>query len=86
MRDHDTVVEKPYHRQVWKTVGDPGALLVDGEVAGTWRPRKSGRTLTITITTFDPLRARHRRQIDDEAHRVAALRGATTAVVAFATN
>lgn len=86
MRDHDTIVATAYHRRVWKTVGDPGAVLVDGEVVGVWRPRKSGRTLTVTSTTFDPLPARHRRQIEDEAERVAALRGATAAVVAFTTH
>lgn len=83
MRDHDTIVEKACQRRVWKTVGDPGAVLVDGEVTGTWRPRKRGRTVTITVTTFDPLRARNRQRIEDEAERVAALRGATAADVAF---
>ncbi len=85
MRDHDTIVEKAYHRQVWKTVGDPGAVLVDGEVIGTWRPAKHGRALTITVTTFEPLRAHQRQHVEDEAERVAALRGATTVDVVFTT-
>ena len=53
MRDRETIVDKKYHREVWKTVGEPGAVLANGEVTGIWWPRKSGRKLTITIKRFD---------------------------------
>lgn len=86
MRDHDTIVEKAYHRHVWKTVGDPGTVLVDGEVIGTWRPRKRGRTLTITVSAFGPLRARQGRHIEDEAEQIAVLRGATAVDVVLTTH
>ena len=36
-------------KTLWPTLGRPGAVLVDGEIAGTWRPRKSGRTLTVRV-------------------------------------
>ncbi|WP_246011326.1 winged helix DNA-binding domain-containing protein [Nocardia mexicana] len=83
MRDRDTIVDKKFHREVWKTVGEPGAVLADGEIAGIWRPRKSGRTLTLTITSFRPLTAGVRKRVRQEADHVAELRGASAARVDF---
>ena len=83
MRDRDTIVAERHQQEVWRTVGDPGAVLAGGEITGTWRPRKRGRKLTITISTFGPLPARNEKQLQDEAERVASLRGASTADVEF---
>lgn len=77
-RDHSTIVDSAHHREVWRTVGEPGTLLVDGAVSGTWRARKSGRRLTLTVTPFDPLAARDQARLRDEAEQIAPLRGATT--------
>lgn len=85
VRDRDTIVDKKHHRDVWKTVGDPGAVLMDGEVVGVWRPRKSGRNLTITITTFDALPTRARKPLHAEAEQIALLRGASSTNVDFDT-
>jgi hypothetical protein len=57
-------------------LGRPGALLVDGEIAGTWRTRASGRRLTITVEPFGALPDPVWRSIEDEAQRVAEVRGA----------
>lgn len=86
MRDRDTIVDRKYHRDVWKTVGDPGTVLVDGKIAGTWRPRKRGRKLTIAIKTFGSLPERDKRPLRDEAEQIAPLRGASTVDVAFDTD
>lgn len=83
LRDRDTIVDRKHHREVWKTVGEPGTVLADGRIMGTWRPRKSGRTLTLTVTTFRSPSARLRKQLNDEAEHVAALRGASTVQVEF---
>ena len=32
--------------------GAPGVLLVDGEVAGTWRSARPGRRLEVTVRPF----------------------------------
>lgn len=77
-RDRDTIVDRKHHRDLWKATGDPGTVLVDGEVIGVWRPRKSGRDLTITITTFDVLPTRAKKPLHAEAERIAALRGASS--------
>ncbi|BCJ68328.1 winged helix DNA-binding domain-containing protein [Polymorphospora rubra] len=85
LRDRETVLDKKHHRDVWKTVGDPGTALADGEIIGVWRPRKSGRRLTVTIKTFDALPARTKKPLQAEADQVATLRGATSVDVEFDT-
>jgi hypothetical protein len=83
MRDRETIVDKRRHRELWMTVGDPGAVLVDGKIAGTWRTRKSGRKLTVTIKTFESTPARDKKLLADEAQQIAPLRGASSADVVF---
>jgi hypothetical protein len=84
LRDRDTIVDKKYHREVWKTVGAPGTILTDGEIAGIWRSHKSGRKLAITIKPFGSLPQRDRKALHDEAEQVAVLRGASSVDIQFA--
>jgi hypothetical protein len=35
-------------QEVWRPLSGPGALLLDGEVAGTWRYRRGDRSVSIT--------------------------------------
>lgn len=83
MRDRQTIVAKEHHREVWRTVGEPGAVLANGTIAGIWRPRKSGRTLTLTLKTFQSLSAAVRKQLHEEAEHVAELRGAAAMRIEF---
>lgn len=83
LRDRATIVDEKYHRQIWKAVGEPGTLLVDGEIVGTWRPRKSGRKLVVTVEAFGPLSERAMKELREEAQHVARLRGAASAAVEF---
>ncbi|WP_051342538.1 winged helix DNA-binding domain-containing protein [Pseudonocardia spinosispora] len=83
MRDRGTIVDEAYQREVWKSVGAPGAVLADGAIVGTWRPRKSGRTLTLTIKAFRPLSTGLRTRLRAEADHVAELRGASAVQVEF---
>ena len=76
-RDRATIVDPAHHREVWMPVGDPGAVLADGRVVGTWRPRRSGRRLTLTVRTFASPPALDASLLRDEAEHVAALRGAS---------
>ena len=85
LRDRETIVEKKYHRDVWRTSGDPGTVLANGEIAGTWRPQKQGRKLTIAVKTFGDLVERHLVAVRAEAEQIAALRGASSAMVEFET-
>lgn len=83
MRDRDTIVDAKHHREVWKPVGAPGAVLADGTIVGTWRPRKSGRTLSLTVRTFRSLRSELHEQLRVEADHVGEIRGASVVQVKF---
>ena len=83
LRDRGTIIDKQYHRDVWMAVGDPGTVLVDGQIAGVWRPRKRGRKLTITLKPFDTLPTRSKKPLQAEAEQVATLRGASSVDVEF---
>lgn len=85
LRDRETVVDKRYHRDVWKSAGAPGTVLADGKIIGVWRPRQRGRTLTVTMVTFRPLRNQDKRLLRAEAERLAPLRGASSIDATFDT-
>lgn len=76
-RDRELVVPDRLRRKaVWKILGSPGAVLVDGEVVGTWRARNRGKALIIAVEPFEALPRRVRSELDEEAGRVAVTRGA----------
>ena len=57
-----------------------GAVLVDGEVAGTWRPRTTGRRLRLEVVLWSAKRSA-RTRVADQAERLAAHRGVDLAGV-----
>jgi hypothetical protein len=74
------VADKAHAKALWPVLGRPGAVLVDGEVVGTWRPRKSGRRLRLEVTLWSSTR-RAREDVAEQAERLAAYRGLTLAAV-----
>ncbi|MDT4970993.1 MAG: hypothetical protein QOG22_1136, partial [Pseudonocardiales bacterium] len=81
-RDRALIVpDKALYKVLWPVLGRPGALFVDGEVAGTWRPKSSGKKLTLKVEAFAPLPPSTWTQIEAEAERVAAVRGAADVAV-----
>ena len=76
-RDRGVLVpDRDLQKQVWKIIGNPGALLVHGEIAGTWRAKASGRNrLDVTIGPFWSISPAARKEAEAEAERVAAVRG-----------
>lgn len=81
-RDRELLAPDPAHRKVlWPILGRPGALLVDGDITGTWRVRKKARRVAVTVAPFGRLPATARRGLDEEAELLAAARGAAGATV-----
>jgi hypothetical protein len=81
-RDRELIVpDTAMHKALWPVLGRPGVLLVDGEVVGTWRPRSSGKKMTLTVEAIVPQPPSTWQQIAAEAERVAAVRGASSVAV-----
>jgi hypothetical protein len=84
-RDRDLLVpDRALQKEVWRVLGNPGVLLVDGEIAGVWRAKMSGRKrVDLTITAFWTLNTKSRKLIEGEAAEVARARGAADATVDY---
>ena len=82
-RDRDLLVPgRAEQKEVWRILGNPGVLLLDGEIAGVWRPKMSGRKrIELTVTPFVPVPASRRHSIETEAAEVARARGVPEATV-----
>jgi hypothetical protein len=85
-RDRNLLVpEKAQQKEVWKVLGNPGVLLVDGEIAGVWRAKMAGKKrVDLTVTPFGTLSPKARKSVEAEAATVARARGAADATVAIA--
>ena len=59
------VPDRAQRSEVWKALSAPGAVLVDGEVAGTWRHREADRT--VTVSPFRPLSRSERAAVAERA-------------------
>src|SRR6202043_342359 len=70
------ITEVRLHKVVWRATGNPGVVLVDGRVAGAWRPQKKGRELKLTVTPFGELDGADRLGIEAEAADIAPFRDA----------
>jgi hypothetical protein len=68
-------------KEVWRILGNPGALLVDGDLAGSWRAKAAGKRLAVTVTAWTKPSARVRAAVEEEAQWLAAARGIPTAEV-----
>ncbi|MBW3574800.1 MAG: winged helix DNA-binding domain-containing protein [Actinobacteria bacterium] len=77
LRDRELLVADEQRRKdLWRVLGRPGAIVADGEILGTWRPRASGRGFTVRIDAWAPLDNGDRSQVEEQAERLAAHRGA----------
>jgi hypothetical protein len=84
-RDRATLLPETAHaKELWPVLGRPGAVLIDGELVGTWRPRQSGNTLKVAVKPWRTLPAATRTTVTGQAERLAAYRGVSLAGVDFA--
>lgn len=70
--DHTLLVpERARRQQVYRALSGPGALIIDGEVAGTWRYRRAHHAVAIEafqpLTTKQKNAAQHRAQLTGTA-------------------
>jgi hypothetical protein len=63
-------------KRLFRPVASPGAVLRDGRLAGLWRVKAKGGRAEITVEKFGRLA---RRDLEEEAQRIAELRGAAEA-------
>jgi hypothetical protein len=83
-RDRSTLVpDSTRAKQLWPTLGRPGAVLSDGDLIGTWRPRKSGSKFTVAVQPWGKLTAATRKAITEQAERLAAFRDISLTAVDF---
>ncbi len=61
-------------KRLFRPVASPGAVLMDGRLAGIWRVRAKGTKAEITVEKLGRIA---RTDLEEEAHRVADLRGAS---------
>ena len=62
-------------KRVFRPVASPGAVLEDGRLAGLWRAKAKGKKAEIAVEKLG--RRLARADLEDEARRVAELRGAS---------
>ncbi len=70
--------EPDLRKRLFRPVASPGAVLKDGRLAGLWRVKAKGKKAEITVEKLGRLA---RGDLEEEARRLAELRGATEAAV-----
>ena len=68
-------------KRLFRPVASPGVVLADGRLAGLWRTKSKGTKAEITVETLGRGTRKH---LVEEANRVAELRGASGALLRFA--
>jgi hypothetical protein len=72
-RDRSLLVPGPDSaKDLWRMLGRPGGVLSRGEIVGTWRARKAGPAVTVSVELWAPA---DRESLAEQAQRLAAFRG-----------
>ncbi|WP_117214869.1 winged helix DNA-binding domain-containing protein [Allorhizocola rhizosphaerae] len=83
-RDRKTLVpDADRAGELWPVIGRPGAVLANGDLVGSWRPRSSGGKLTVAVQPWGKLSAPIRRAIAEQAERLSAHRGVALKAVDY---
>lgn len=77
------LAEKRYYPQVWRMIGKPGVILLDGRIAGIWRSVKKGARREVGLTAFGTLAAQAKKAAEAEARDVARVQGEPDARVSW---
>ncbi|WP_068275689.1 DNA glycosylase AlkZ-like family protein [Aldersonia kunmingensis] len=84
LRDRELLVPTTAHaKDLWRTLGRPGAVVRGGEVIGTWRPRSSGGTLGLLLERWATWSPQAIKAVNAQAEALATYRGAKLGKVAI---
>jgi hypothetical protein len=84
LRDRELLVPHELQPRVWRRQHNPGVVLDRGELTATWRARKTGRRLELTVSPLaGPVQPEARERIVTEASTLAALRGCDSVEMEF---
>ncbi len=72
--------EADLRKRLFRPVASPGVVLKDGRLAGLWRLKVKGKKAEITVEKLGRIA---RKDLEEEAQRVADLRGASQVVLAL---
>ena len=73
--------DQELRKRLFRPVASPGAVLSDGRLTGLWRAKAKGKKAEIAVEKVGRLR---RADLEEEAQRVAELRGAAEAALVLA--
>ena len=75
-RDRDVLLpDKALQKLVWRTVGNPGAVVLDGRISGMWTARTVRDRLELSVTAWQAFSARQQSMLEIRAQEYAAFRG-----------
>ncbi|HEX3778112.1 MAG TPA: crosslink repair DNA glycosylase YcaQ family protein [Pseudonocardiaceae bacterium] len=82
-RDRQLIVpDAKAHKVLWRVLGNPGAMVVDGEILAAWRAKAAGRNrLELVVEPFEALPSYIRADLEAEAARLAEVRGVAEVVL-----
>jgi Winged helix DNA-binding domain len=83
-KDRPLLVDDPARaKALWPVLGRPGAVLADGEIAGMWRPRKSGKSFKVLVELWAKPSPALRKAVGEQAERLAAHRHVALSAVDY---
>ena len=75
LRDRETVLpDQKLQRLVWRTVGNPGAVLLGGRAVGLWTALSKGGGLELSVSLFQQLSPVQRARLEELGAAYAAFR------------
>ena len=82
LRDREVILpDVKRQRVVWRTVGNPGVVLLDGRIAGIWKTKTVKSRLELSFTLWEALSPGQKRCLEELAERWASFRGLTLAAL-----
>lgn len=75
LRDREIILQdKALQKKVWRFVANPGVVLRDGRIIGTWRVRTVSDTLDVSIILWEKVTPAERRALENLAEEYAVFR------------